>query len=297
MTSKRRKKVQKRAKRLTFIFIFLILFISISLLFFIKKMNTDTLSAPLSLTKNAVSKKTPTEKSVPLTEIQDTGNLVLVNSSHAVTHEPSEQSLSSVQGKIATLGNSPIFLKSVTLNAVSQLINQTQQAVGGNIAISSGFRSYNEQAALYDNAADKSYVQAPGHSEHETGLAADISIQNVQNVENSPQSQYLRANCWKYGLILRYPADKEQITGISNEPWHFRYIGEIHAWYCTTHNMAYEEYIAFLQKSGGYSQKLDGKTYTVSYQVPKNNEITVPLNAQYNLSSDNTGGYIVTSWK
>jgi D-alanyl-D-alanine carboxypeptidase len=116
-------------------------------------------------------------------------------------------------------------------------------------------------------------------------------------VANSEQSVYLRENAWKYGLILRYPAGKQDITGIANEAWHFRYVGKIHAWYCTNKGLAYEEYINFLKTSGGYTQELDGVTYTVSYQKPEAGKLRLMKGEKSEVSSDNTGGYIVTSWK
>ena len=60
-------------------------------------------------------------------------------------------------------------------------------------------------------------VSLPGTSEHQLGLAVDI--------EGEEAHQWLEEHCWEYGFILRYPPEKEDITGISNEPWHFRYVG------------------------------------------------------------------------
>ncbi|MDR2977592.1 MAG: M15 family metallopeptidase [Streptococcaceae bacterium] len=297
---KRRKNYHQRLHALTFV---LGLFLLAAGIFYGYKVFTDRqISADYSTRQNqTVSPKNlsiPT-KSVSLSKIKNTHCLDLINSDYAIQEadEPTLWKLSAVNGKIATLEDQKIFLQKPAQTAVKQLVEATENAVGGNIALSSGFRSYDEQKQLYAEAEDKSFVQVPGHSEHESGFAADISIQDVEDVANSEQSVYLRENAWKYGLILRYPAGKQDITGIANEAWHFRYVGKIHAWYCTSQNMAYEEYIDFLKKSGGYTQELDGITYTVSYQTPKNHKLQLPKSGKYEVSSDNTGGYVVTSWK
>jgi hypothetical protein len=70
----------------------------------------------------------------------------------------------------------------------------------------------------------------PGHSEHQTGLAVDISaIPPICSLDacfaQTPHGQWLAANAWRFGFVLRYPADKVAVTGFTFEPWHFRYIG------------------------------------------------------------------------
>ncbi|MCL2826941.1 MAG: M15 family metallopeptidase, partial [Eggerthellaceae bacterium] len=164
--------------------------------------------------------------------------------------------------------------------------------------LSSGYRSFDEQAQTYNDSSDKSYVQPPGHSEHETGLALDIMATDAKTSAQatSQENNWLADNAWRFGFILRYPQGKEGITGISFEPWHFRYIGLPHAAFCYQNNLCLEEYIQFLKSNGGYSITLDGKEYSVYYEMPEDGIIEVPANAAYEVSSDNTGGYIVTTW-
>ncbi|MDR0347672.1 MAG: M15 family metallopeptidase [Coriobacteriales bacterium] len=106
----------------------------------------------------------------------------------------------------------------------------------GEIYLSSGYRTREEQAQLYDEAADKSFVQPPGASEHETGLAVDFWLLDESQL-------WLANNAWRFGFILRYPAGKEAITGISNEPWHFRYVGLEVARTCYEQGICLEEYL------------------------------------------------------
>ena len=78
-------------------------------------------------------------------------------------------------------------------------------------------------------------VAVPGTSEHQMGLAVDISGE-AANI-------WLAEHCWEYGFILRYPADKEDITGITNEPWHFRYVGVEVAMDMKDTGLCLEEYL------------------------------------------------------
>lgn len=100
-----------------------------------------------------------------------------------------------------------------------------------NIYISSGFRSYQTQHSIYNRyvsqdgkaAADR-YSARPGHSEHQTGLAIDLNT-ITQSFAGTMAGQWIEKHCHEYGFILRYPQEKEHITGYMYEPWHIRYVG------------------------------------------------------------------------
>ena len=102
---------------------------------------------------------------------------------------------------------------------------------GISLWVCSGYRSYTDQKIIYNRyvardgqaAADR-YSARPGHSEHQTGLAFDINSTS-SSFANTPQAKWLAENCYKYGFIVRYPKDKEHITGYMYEPWHIRYLG------------------------------------------------------------------------
>lgn len=117
---------------------------------------------------------------------------------------------------------------------------------------SSGYRSYSRQNYLYNKyvkedgktAAD-TYSARPGHSEHQTGLAIDISKKNGDFIAaNDKEYNWLIKNSYKYGFILRYPKGKEYITGYMYEPWHYRYLGTDVAKEIYDLNITYEEYVA-----------------------------------------------------
>ena len=286
----RKNKARKRKDYLVILPLILIIIAVLGFHSFNNRPIAETSAARKSVVQEeAVKQEKVTTETVNLSDIVDTKNLQLVNSDYAFDSAEVGQSLAS--------SSNGLLLRADVLSAVSGLLNDTRNTVGGELVLNSGYRSADEQSQLYLNTADKSYVQKPGHSEHETALAADIAIQNVANVENSPQSKYLIENAWKYGFILRYPGDKTQVTGIANEPWHFRYVGKIHAQYMSEHHLVLEEYINMLKKSGGYNFNKDGQSYTVRYEIPTNNQLQLPHDEEYEISSDNTGGYVITSWK
>lgn len=285
----RKNKVRKRKDYVLLLPLTLVIAVALGVQVFHNQPAANVSSAQEVVEKEVAEQAEATTVRVDLTEIVDTKTLQLVNSEYAFDSAGAGQNLAS--------SSNGLLLRADVLTALSHLLNDTRNTIGGQLVLNSGYRSAEEQNQLYLQTADKSYVQKAGHSEHETGLAADIAIQNIATLENSPQSKYLIENAWKYGFILRYPGDKTQVTGISNEPWHFRYVGEIHAQYMTEHNLALEEYIAMFKKNGGYNFKKEGKNYTVRYEHPKNNQLQIPKDEEYEISSDNTGGYIITSWK
>ena len=84
-------------------------------------------------------------------------------------------------------------------------------------------------------------VAVPGTSEHQLGLALDIISETDE--DDTATWQWLNENCWRYGFILRYPEEKIQITGITYEPWHFRYVGVEAAQEITERGITLEEYL------------------------------------------------------
>lgn len=123
-------------------------------------------------------------------------------------------------------------LNSTAYNAFLQL-RADAAAAGYDIQLLSGYRSYDLQAQLYTNycnvygqAAADTFSAKPGTSEHQTGLAMDVGWIDDAYGE-TPSGQWLAANCYKYGFILRYMKGKESITGYKYEPWHIRYVGGV----------------------------------------------------------------------
>ena len=120
-----------------------------------------------------------------------------------------------------------------------------------NIRIISAYRSYGYQEILYNNYLKNekkeivdTYSARPGYSEHHTGLAIDVDNEKLDfnKFYLTEEFIWMNNNAYKYGFILRYPKDKENITGYTYEPWHYRYVGKKIAEYIKKHNSTYEEY-------------------------------------------------------
>ena len=120
---------------------------------------------------------------------------------------------------------------------------------GLELYVSSGFRSYELQASLYQRYCDSdgqeaadTYSARPGHSEHQTGLAIDLNTIS-SSFANTAEGQWVAEHCWEYGFILRYPADKVDITGYMYEPWHIRYLGKTTAKAVYDSGLCLEEFL------------------------------------------------------
>ena len=120
---------------------------------------------------------------------------------------------------------------------------------GLNIYISSGFRSYAYQEMLYERYVEKSgkaeadrYSARPGHSEHQTGLAFDLNTIDI-SFADTQEYVWVKEHCAEYGFIIRYPENKESITGYMYEPWHLRYLGKETAQKVADSGLTLEEYL------------------------------------------------------
>lgn len=104
--------------------------------------------------------------------------------------------------------------------------------------------SYQAEGLSREEAEQKALtvVALPGTSEHQLGLAVDIIAEYSD--DSTATWQWLRDNSWRYGFILRYPENREEITGISFEPWHFRYVGPQAAQEITQQGLCLEEYLS-----------------------------------------------------
>ena len=123
------------------------------------------------------------------------------------------------------------------------------------LMVNSSFRNYQDQESVYNaykNTSGETYANSiatkPGFSEHQTGLALDIfskSNTNKNTFKDTPEAKWLKENAYKYGFILRYPEEFEEVTGITFEPWHYRYVGKDIAKYIYENNITFDEYYAY----------------------------------------------------
>lgn len=135
------------------------------------------------------------------------------------------------------------------------------------VSVTSAYRSYSYQSQLFNQYVDRemkndptltraeaeaiteTYSARPGTSEHQTGLCIDMHnlASAMRAFENEEAYEWLTENAWKFGFVLRFPDGKTNITGITFEPWHYRYVGRYHAYQMKTLGMCLEEYVEYLQ--------------------------------------------------
>jgi len=204
--------------------------------------------------QEAVVKKDKSEEKEQELSVPDTWNLLLVSREHPL---PENYQI-------------PVFTDLKNGHAVDSRIYPELQAMmdaaraeGLEPLICSSYRAWDRQQELYIRkvrtyvsegqswesalALAENWVQKPGHSEHQTGLALDIvdmTYQQLDEAQAETQVQvWLMAHCHEYGFILRYPKGKESLTGVSYEPWHYRYVGKEAAKEIMEKGICLEEYL------------------------------------------------------
>lgn len=190
-------------------------------------------------------------------------SLILVNGQNMLTQHYKPRGL--IQEPVAK-----IWVKKETYDAFCKM-NQAAQTAGlSALVLVSGYRPYVYQEKLFNKKIDNlvkeglkleeaikkasTVVARPGTSEHQTGLAIDLTSDNLAGEQDplievfgeTEHGKWLNLYAHHYGFILRYPKDKTHITKITYEPWHYRYVGAEHAGKIKTAGICLEEYIACL---------------------------------------------------
>ena len=179
------------------------------------------------------------------------GTMFLINRQHAV----SEFFVPETLRKVEATGMSQ-SMRDDAATALEEMFAAAKEE-GVTLSTVSGYRSYSKQSTIYarkkasqgEEEADRVSAR-PGTSEHNLGLAADIVSADwysnhsdlTADFEQTPQFAWLKAHCAEYGFILRYPQGKESVTGVTYEPWHYRYVGREAARIIMQRGITLEEY-------------------------------------------------------
>lgn len=238
------------------------------------------------------------------------GNLILVNKNHPIKFSEREQ--------LKYLYPALTDYKDILLRHHCALkFQQLLIAIKGHKKVipTSGFRTRAEQERIYsDSMVEKGieftskFVAYPNESEHQAGLAVDVS-ENQDNIDlicpSFPYSgicQEFRKFAPWFGFIERYPKGKEHITGIAHEPWHFRFVDYPHSEIIQRNNFTLEEYIDYLKSFPFENQHLlmnhNGGLIEIYYCECKSTQIsiTIPKDIPYQVSGNNVDGFIITVW-
>lgn len=251
------------------------------------------------------------------------GFLVLVNKEHpyifdnmpSIVAKESNISIYSAKSQNYFVKDINVMMDQTAIDAFNVMMDDYYAQNGNkkNIIVTQGLRTYEEQQAMLEAkiaqyGENQTIAQTPGNSEHHTGLAFDIStyVDSIMGTfTGDGEYKWVHDNAHKYGFVLRYPEGKEDITGISYESWHFRYVGIPHAQYMYRNGLTLEEYISVLssckfdESELSVTDEATGEIYSI-YAVPVANDgaqVPVPSGAsekEYTLSGDNCGHVIVT---
>ena len=181
-------------------------------------------------------------------------------------------------------------------NAHSMLCDMGSSTSNDDICITSAFRSHSDQSGL---------SVAAGYSDHHSGMLISIKAKSGTLAEEN--TTWLNKNAHKYGFVVRYPADKTEITNVSDYTNAYRYVGVAHAKYMVENNLCLEEYVASVQQHPWETPlsfiAADGSAYIVYYAtaytagVGGTNLTQIKTPKDYtveSVSGDNIGGFIIT---
>ena len=190
----------------------------------------------------------PTSEEDPAqTQTGDDWKLILVNAEHPV---PEDYSVTLKELRNDQWVDERIYpelqqmFDDARAEGIYPLINESYRSAERQQEILDNYIAAYEAEGLSTEEAQQralEVVAKPGTSEHQLGLALDIIVEYEE--DSTVTWQWLKENCWRYGFILRYPEDKTEITGISYEPWHFRYVGAEAAQQITERGITLEEYL------------------------------------------------------
>ncbi len=194
----------------------------------------------------------PLEFDAPVTDPADI--TFIVNREHPLQEKYTPDDLVYIKHAASSSKEDKYMLRAIAAEAFDAMCDDASINSGLNIVGVSGFRSFERQYNLYANylitngiSHTNYYSAQPGTSEHQSGLAIDISCRScgydlVNSFAKSAEGKWVSENSWRYGFILRYAENTSNITGYAYEPWHIRYVGIPLASFLYTNNLTLEEY-------------------------------------------------------
>lgn len=238
------------------------------------------------------------------------GHLILVNPSHPIKHDIQQKELTSLHPYAEH-----ILLERQTAKMLLSVMHFLD--CKHEIVPVSGYRSIDEQQKIYADSLQKNgksftkkFVAIPGCSEHQTGLAVDLAKNSKEIDFIRPEFPYtgiygyFREISVRYGFIERYPANREKITKIAHEPWHFRYVGYPHSEIMKDKCFTLEEYTIYLKQFCYPKNHLrfrnhrgDFEIFYVPVQANKDIFVEIPEGMPYQISGNNIDGVVLTLWR
>jgi D-alanyl-D-alanine carboxypeptidase len=242
-----------------------------------------------------------------ITDISN-GSLILVNHDHGYEIPDNLDLVNIVEAKTGSYRvlNDNFQLSELLIEPLDDMMAAFHTATGNStVAIISAFRNFDDQQRILNNYISRvgrtealRWAALPGHSEHHAGLAFDFGIIESgvrRTFHGTGVTAWFRRNSYRFGFILRFPADKTNITDTAHEPWHFRYVGLPHSYIMFRDNLCLEEYIEFLSDytfDNPFEVVFEDEVFEI-YSV-QGVEIPIPHGCEFEISGNNIDGFIVT---
>lgn len=226
------------------------------------------------------------------------GDLILVNKEYPLKTKIEEELIS--------------FNKEYKDILISKKLNSSIQEIFKKLKLKneivpvSGYRTLEEQIEIFNTSKKENgeeftlkYVALPNASEHQTGLAIDLGLNQKEidfirpSFPHNGVCESFRKLAASHGLIERYQEEKEKKTGISSEEWHFRYIGIPHAKIMEEKNLCLEEYLIYLKDFNYPTTPLKYEAYQIFY-LPYKKDTYLEINKEFTISGNNIDGFILT---
>lgn len=193
--------------------------------------NLEPVEAVMNISYSIIDSRNSSDRTYFLEEPSNT--TLLIKKGFSISKDYVPEDLVEVNIPTATTNNK---MRSDAAKALESMYQDAKKE-GLTLVVNSAYRSYEDQQKIYDEyfriydeVTAARLVAVPGTSEHQLGLSVDLTSQSVVDGQfgvfgSTPEYQWVIKNAYHYGFILRYPSDKIEITGITNEPWHYRYVG------------------------------------------------------------------------
>ncbi len=234
------------------------------------------------------------------------GSLILVNADNIYPYTTEEiNGLCSVYENCNgsySVSDMEVMLQEEAIDALNNMMADYEEATGySNMRVFGGYRDIETQDALYNSGESD---LAGGYCDEGAGYTFNISINfgdgtsDYYNAEKYPTYEWIADHAAEYGFVVRYPKDKEEITGHDSRTYTYRYVGTPHAAYMTEHNLCLEEYIDMLTDHTDDEPLIiatDDGNVTVYYRRSDGgSSVNLDVTENYTVSGNNVSGYVVT---
>lgn len=219
-----------------------------------------------------------------LTSLHYTPCLILVNDSYPLEKEPEN---------LASDETGEFYMTQETLAAYQKMKQDADSSCPEPLGIISAYRTAEQQTYLY---ASNPYAAPVWKSEHQTGLSLDLRSPDYagEYFLVSEVGRWVEENCWDYGFILRYPENRSDLTGIPNEPWHYRYVGLPHSLIIQQEGWVLEEYIQALPTGG----RMEWEGWILAaVEISPEGTVLLPEGSDGAWASPDNTGRLVLWWK